>query len=241
MPESRRLTLTTSRTRMATAIAESRRAEATWPNMHFLWRLSPVVEWLNDRVLGTFGRFEAPVLAGVPGLETDERIFVLSGLVPNRKGHPLIYEWIALSFCGNNFVRTLPFGDLIDRTGVGHRPIPNRETPVDTDELAGLLPEAVRRAEAHFSARRDAFEDAVNAKLNEEVAALDAFKERRLRQVDAELAASDRPDRSKRQRSEQVAAEIDEVHTEYLTWIEDTMTTERAPWVKVICAMVSCA
>lgn len=239
MPESRRLTLTTSRTRMATAIAESRRAEATWPNMHFLWRLSPVVEWLNDRVLGTFGRFEAPILAGVPGLETDERIFVLSGLVPNRKGHPLIYEWIALSFRGNNLARTLPFGDLIDRTGVGHRPIPNRETPVDTDELAGLLPEAVRRAEAHFSARRDAFEDAVNAKLNEEIAALDAFKERRLRQVDAELAASDRPDRFKRQRSEQVAAEIDEVHTEYLTWIEDTMTTERAPWVKVICAMVS--
>ena len=237
MPESRRLTLTTSRTRMAAAIAESRRAEATWPNMHFLWCLSPVVEWLNDRMLGTFGRFEAPVLAGVPGLEPDERIFVLSGLVPNRKGHPLIYEWIALSFLNAVFTATLSFDDLIDRTGIGRRPIPNRETSVDADELAALLPEAVRRAKSHFTVRRDAFEDAVNAKLNEEVAALDAFKERRIRQVDAELAGSTQLDRFKRQRADQVAREIDDVHTEYLTWIEDTMTTERAPWVKVICAM----
>lgn len=51
------------------------------------------------------------------------------------------------------------------------------------------------------------------------------------------VAASGQPDRFKRQRSEQVASEIDEIHTKYLTWIEDTMTTERAPWVKVICVM----
>ena len=237
MPESRRLTLTTSGTRMATAIAMSRRAEATWPNMHFLWRLSPVVEWLNDRMLGAFGRFEAPILAGVPGLEPNESVFVLSGLVPNRKGHPLIYEWIALSFRNAAFAATLSFADLMDRTGLGRRQLSNRETPVEPDVLTVMLPEAVRRAKAHFSARRDAFEDAVNAKLNEEVAALDEFKERRRRQLKAELEESTQPDGFKRQREIQVTSEINEVHDEYLTWIQDTMTTERAPWVKVICAM----
>ena len=50
LPDSRRFVLTTDRLRMAEAIEESRRAETAWPRMHYLWRLSPVVGWLNDRV-----------------------------------------------------------------------------------------------------------------------------------------------------------------------------------------------
>ncbi|MCY4470166.1 MAG: helicase-related protein [Thiotrichales bacterium] len=68
LPDSRRFVLTTSRLRMSEAIAESRREESTWPSVHYLWRLSPVVGWLNDRVLAAFGRSEAPILSGVPGL-----------------------------------------------------------------------------------------------------------------------------------------------------------------------------
>ena len=98
LPDSRRFVLTTDRSRMSEAIAESRRTESAWPSVHFLWRLSPVVGWLNDRVLAAFGRSEAPVLAGVPGLAPGEAVFVFSGLVPNRKSHPLVYEWIAVSF-----------------------------------------------------------------------------------------------------------------------------------------------
>ena len=90
LPDSRRFVLTTNRLRMTEAIAEIRRAESAWPSVHYLWRLSPVVGWLNDRVLAVFGRSEAPILAGVPGLEPDEAVFVLSGLVPNRKSHPLV-------------------------------------------------------------------------------------------------------------------------------------------------------
>lgn len=64
---------------MNEAIAESRRNESAWPRQHYLWRLNPVVGWLNDRMLALFGRHEAPVLAGLPGLERDETVFVLSG------------------------------------------------------------------------------------------------------------------------------------------------------------------
>ena len=31
---------------------------------------------------------------------------------------------------------------------------------------------------------------------------------------------------------------VDEVFNGYLEWIQETMTTERAPWLKVICVMV---
>ena len=237
LPESRRLVLTTSGTRMAEAIAESRRAETNWPRLHYLWRLSPVVEWLNDRMLTAFGRFEAPVLSGLPGLAVDECVFVLSGLVPNRKGHPLVYEWVALSFVAGVFSESLTFQATMKRTGLGRREIPNREQPPDLDRLNALLPEAVERARQHFLQRRNAFEAAINAQLEEEVAALDKFKKGRLQQLELDIAQPAQADPVKRQHRSQVKSEVDEVYDEYLKWIEDTMTTEPSPWVKVICAM----
>ena len=114
--------------------------------MHYLWRLSPVVGWLNDRVLAAFGRSEAPILSGVPGLGPDQAIFVFSGLVPNQKSHPLVYEWIAVSFRGAVFSELIPFETLLQRTGLGRRAAPNLRQPADVAALSRLLSEAESRA-----------------------------------------------------------------------------------------------
>ena len=82
----------------------------------YLWRLHPVVAWLNDRMLAAFGRHEAPILAGVPGLAPDETVFVVSGLVPNRKSHPLVYEWVGVTFRGERFESLTTFDDVIQDT-----------------------------------------------------------------------------------------------------------------------------
>ena len=239
LPDSRRFVLTTSRLRMSEAIAESRRAETAWPRVHYLWRLSPVVGWLNDRVLAAFGRSEAPILAGVPGLARDEAVFVFSGLVPNRKSHPLVHEWVAVSFRGTEFSGLIPFETLIERTGVGHRAIPNLQQPSDVAALSRLLPGAVGRARAHFRERRNAFEAIVNAKLDEEVRALDEFVARQRRQLELDLAHSRQAEHFRRRRDEQARQDIDDIHDEYWAWISETMTTEPHPWIKVICAMTA--
>ena len=239
LPDSRRFVLTTSRLRMSEAIAESRREESAWPRVHYLWRLSPVVGWLNDRVLAAFGRSEAPVLAGVPGLARDEAVFVFSGLVPNRKSHPLVHEWIAVSFRGTEFSGLIPFETLIERTGVGHRAIPNLQQPSDVAALSRLLPGAVGRARAHFRERRNAFEEVINAKLDEEVRALDEFVARQRRQLELDLAESRQAEPFRRRRDAQARQDIEAIHDEYVTWIEETMTTEPHPWIKVVCAMTA--
>ena len=238
LPASRRFVLTTDRARVQAAIAESRRSESTWPSAHYLWRLNPVVEWLNDRVLAAFGRFEAPVLSGIPGLQRRETVFVCSGLVPNRKSHPLLYEWAAVVYRDGEFVQLVPFATVVERTGIGEDAMANRGQPVDVAELSALLPDAVERARAHFRERRDQFEGAINIKLEEEVAALDAFRTRSLKRLEPD------PDQPRltgwsAQRNEQERLEIDAIHDEYLQWIEDTMTSERAPWVQVLCALTA--
>ena len=225
---------------MSEAIAESRREESAWPRVHYLWRLSPVVGWLNDRVLAAFGRSEAPVLAGVPGLGPDEAVFVFSGLVPNLKSHPLVYEWIAVSFRGGEFAGLIPFEALIERTALG--------APCNSEPSAAprtwrrsrrLLPGAVGHARAHFRSRRNTFEDIVNAKLEEEVRALDEFVARQRRQLELDLAESGQAEPFRRRRDAQARQDLDAIHDEYMTWIEETMTTEPHPWIKVVCAMTA--
>ena len=237
VPQKWRFVLTTAKARMAEAIAASRRDERAWPGEHYLWRLNPVVEWLNDRMAAAFGRHEAPVLCGVPGLRSDETAFVLAGLVPNRRGHPLIHEWIVVCHGPDGFVAPQPFETLRHRTGLGTRPIPNRLDAVDVAALERLLPEAVQMADVWFAKQRDDFEDAINAKLNEAVTALDALKIRRLRHLDGRDEGSAMAEQLKQARRRAAQQDIDEIFDAYLQWIEDVMTTEERPWVSVVCVM----
>ena len=236
-PENGRFVLTADRNRMRDAIADSRREETAWPNVHYLWRLNPVVGWLNDRMLAAFGRHEAPVLAGVPGLAPDETMFVLSGLVPNRRSHPLLYEWIAVAYRGAGYEAVVPFEDVVARTGLGRTGVANRSRPADTDALRRLLPDAVARGRDWVVERRRAFESRINDKLNDELKALEKMKKRRLLQLELQLERSDQAEAFKRTREERGRRDIDTIFEEYLGWIEDTMTTEPQPHIKVVCVM----
>ena len=240
-PEHWRFVLTSDPARMRDAISASRREEAAWPKVHYLWCLNPVVGWLNDRMAAAFGRHEAPVLAGLPGLAADEAVFVLSGLVPNRKGHPLLNEWIGVAYRGERFAELVPFPELLQRIGMGQRPFANRGLPVDAEVLRSLLPDTVAKAKEWFVQQRNAFEDKINTKLNIELEALEALKDRRLKLMELRLERSSLAEPLKQGRAERERREIDDLFSDYLTWIEDTMTTEPQPWVKVVCAMVGTA
>ena len=236
-PENGRFALTADRNRMRNAIADSRREETAWPSVHYLWRLNPVAGWLNDRMLAAFGRHEAPVLAGVPSLAADETVFVLSGLVPNRRSHPLLYEWIAVAYRGARFEAVVPFDEVLARTGLGRDGIANRSLQADTDALRRLLPDAVTRARAWVVERGRAFESRINEKLNDELEALEKLKTRQLRQLELQLERSDQAEAFKRARQERGQRNIDTIFDEYLEWVQDTMTTEPQPYIKVVCVM----
>ena len=236
-PEHWRFVLTTARERMADAIAESRRDERAWPREHYLWRLHPLVEWLNDRTAAAFGRHEAPVLAGVPGLAPTETAFVFAGLVPNRRGHPLLHKWIAVCREPSGFAAQ-PFETLQRRIGLGDRPLPNRQESVELPPWSVCCPRPCRPANAWFAKRRNEFEDAINDKLNGAVAALDGLKSRRLRQLDLRLDRSALAEPLKAARRKSAESEIDGIFGDYLQWIEDVMTTEERPWVSVVCVLV---
>ena len=236
-PENGRFALTADRNRMRDAIADSRRDETAWPTVQYLWRLNPVVGWLNDRMLAAFGRHEAPVLPGVPNLATDETVFVLSGLVPNRRSHPLLYEWIAVAYREARYDTLVPLQELLDRTGLGREEIANRGRQADTDALQRLLPDAVAKAREWVVARRRDFEERINEKLNRELEGLEKLKVRQLRQLELRLERSDQSETLKRTREKRGRHDIETIFEQYFDWVQETMTTEPQPWIKVVCVM----
>ena len=234
VPEHWRFRLTTDRGRMGEAIAESRRDENAWPKVHYLWRLHPVVGWLNDRMLAAFGRHEAPVMAGVPGLADDEAVFVLSGVVPNRKSHPLVHEWVAVTFRERDCARIERFDEMLNRTGWGRDALPNRGVQPDTARLEGLLPDAVEWAKEWLDERRQTFEDEINEKLNRELEALEQLRHRRLQQLEFKLEQSQRGEAATERLRFTGERQIEQVFDDYLEWVQDTMTLERQPYIKVV-------
>ena len=67
---------------------------------------------------------------------------------------------------------------------------------------------------------------------------LDQLRARRFAQLDLKLEQSAQSAAHKAHREERARRDIDEVFKDYLEWVQETMSTERTPWLKVICAMV---
>ncbi len=232
IPDSRRLILSADTDAMQKAIAEARGEESAWPAVHYLWRLHPALQWIDDRMEANFGRHTAPVLVVDEGLASDESLFLVSGLIPNQKSQPLIHRWFGALFSGDELVELLPFDEVRKRTGLGNKRLPNRLPEIDTDALSELLPPAVEATRARMVELRDDFEDAINPRLQRELDRLEELKERQLRFAQEQFESD-----GKREDLDRKRRAIDAIFDEYFQWVEHTMTTEPVPFIQIVAAL----
>lgn len=215
-------------------IKRSRKDETAWPRIHYLWELNPVVDWINDKLHAVFRRHEAPVLELPSVLPPDEVVFLMSGLIPNRKSHPLVHRWFGVGFKDGKPVGVDPFEAVILKTGLGSQPFPNTGGEMTLDPVKSLLPEAVAQAKAWMRLRRQAFEDEINPLLNERLDALDRLRSKQHRQIEFDFKESRQRAKAAHSRKERKRRRIDNIFDAYMDWIEDTMTTEDNPCIQVI-------
>lgn len=236
-PENGQFVLTANIDKMKEEFELCRKTDNAWPRIQYLWEQHPVIQWINDKVTTSFRRQQAPVIVLEDSLQKGEVHFIISGLIPNRKGHPLIHEWFGIVYKNNSFCEILPFTTILERTHLGSREIPNRQMTTETASLAGLLPEAVAKGRAWMSDRRREFENAINPKLNNHLEALTKLQAKQHAQVELKFGDLSEAAVSTRQQRDQKKRSIDTLFDKYLSWIEDTLTTEDRAFLQVVAVL----
>ncbi len=220
-------------------IRRCRKDEKAWPRIHYLWEQHPVVRWVNDKVVASFRRHEAPVLKLPDVLHPDEVVFVVSGLIPNRKGHPLVHRWFGVVFRDGVFEDVEPIERVFERTGLAERALPNRGDSVDGERLQALLPDAVEMARVWMSEQRDAWIAENKPKLEAQLQALQRRREKKYAQLEFDLESRREQLREDTYR-DRIAKErrsVDREFEEYRTWIKNTMETEDQPYLQVVAVL----
>jgi superfamily II DNA or RNA helicase len=234
-----RYALCANKERVAQAIEIARQAKAgedTWPTLHYLWQQHPIMEWLSDRVLTVFGRHRAPVIRCLQ-LTGDEQAFVLMGLIPNRKGQPLLIEWQVAVLNGDVW-RLEAFPDFVTRTKLKANTLVNTNQAIDTTSLQTNLADAVSAMQRHMITLEQQFSADIAQRLAGTLSDLERLQGKQMEQLELRLAANKQAEQFKKSRREQQTQYIRKVFDEYRQWVKDTMTTEPKPFIQVLCAAV---
>ena len=219
-------------------IKRSRKDESAWPKIHYLWKLNPITQWVNDKALAHFGRHEAPVISIGKVMEAGEKVFLMTGLIPNRKGHPLVQRWFGIVFRDGRFDRVEDIESLFKRTGLGSKQIPNTGAAIDTAALKRLLPTAVDHARGWMTEQRNEFENRINEKLNDELKELERLKESKLAHLKKRYSGSAQLPGMVNTLQDREAREIEKLFDGYFDWVQETMTTEEHAYIRVVAALV---
>ena len=234
--------LTADKARMAMEIEAARQAKAedeTWPKLHYLWPQHPIVEWVGDRVLSHFGRHCAPLLQS-DRLQSGEQAFVLMGLVPNRKGQPLLVEWQVahrLMDAPGGFALQ-SFDAFAVRAGIKAGRLPNRalseQSPI-AQAMQAALPQAVAAMHAHMVGCQRTFSAKLEERLRSTLAELERLQGKQIEQLTLDLERQ--LEAVRRGRFENRKQQITRVFDYYRRWANDSLTTEPQPWIQVVAAI----
>lgn len=209
-------------------IKNSRKNETAWPNIHYLWEQHPLLEWIKDKLLSNFNRQEAPVLT-LNTLQENEQIFIISGLIPNKKAQPVIDEWIGVKFTRNKFDAVLALQDVLAQTELNTKKFPNSATDFELESIKANLPHAINEATKYIQTQRDLYDNTMSDELLKQLEELDKLKVRHLGQLEMDFDQESK--RLEKQR------EIDKIFSDYHTWIKETMEIEKEPYMQVIAVL----
>ena len=186
IPEKWHFILTNDLKTINKEIKNSRKNETAWPNIHYLWEQHPLLEWIKDKLLSNFNRQEAPVLS-LNTLEANEQIFIISGLIPNKKAQPVIDEWIGVKFVGSRFDSVLTLSDVLAHTKLNTKKFPNSVIDYELESIRANLPTAIQEGTKYIQVQRDRYDDAMSTELLKQLDELDRLKVRHMGQLEMDF------------------------------------------------------
>lgn len=231
------LALSTDRATINREIIRCRSEEGLWPRVHLLWEQHPALRWMQDKLLSQFGRNQASCIH-LSHLDPGERIVLGTGIIPNRKGHPLIQRWYGVRFLNGKLQETLDLEQVLERTRFSEDHANPSDLDIDFDAVEALFPETVECLTVHLSEARDQFRQQNEPELQRQLNKLASFLNARTSQLELEFTESlekglASTKEHRRQKKEREQREVQRKHDEYKAWITDTMETEDSPSIRL--------
>lgn len=227
------LRLSADKKAIARALDEARRAEDSWSSLQYLWELHPIVTWLDDRGVTLFGRHQAPVITLADKLAPKEVVFIMSGVIPNRRGQPLINKWLGVVFEEKKFVRVEDFTVTQDRSKLGKETIPNTNQPID-ESLLELRSQAVDEAIKVILTADKEYNDRINPQLQEQYDRLNNWRGKSHEQLELPINNTNNFAKSKKEKEKN---RIECIFDDYWNYVQENTTTEQAPYIKIVAVL----
>jgi len=237
-PRGQRLVLSTEVAALQRALEQSRRQDSSRPELEYLWDLHPLVDWLADRGQISFQRHCAPVLQLSDGLEPGEVVMVFQGTIPNQKGVPVVQEWVAVRFAGAglNVVDVEPFEAVAERLQLGRKPYANPHDAIP-EHLRKQLPYAVGKANDYLMHCAERWTARMQPELEAQRERLKRLRGRQVEQLELSYANDQRPQQIKEKRRLAQQKAIDVRFDDHERFVNDVMTIEPLPYLKVVAVL----
>ena len=139
-------------------------------------------------------------------------------------------------FYQGQFQRVEDFDQTLTRTHLGKAPIPNQGQPVD-EVLLELRGVAVDQATKALLEERQAFMQRLEPELEQQRQRLEALRGRHYEQLELRFGDDDRPAAFVQARKDREKSRIERIFEDQRRWVEETMTTEPAPYIKIIAVL----
>ncbi|ANI18303.1 helicase SNF2 [Pseudomonas citronellolis] len=240
-PTDNTFALCADRRTVEAAIAQSRDG-SDWPQLHYLWPLHPIAQWLDYKLMAAFGRQRAPLLRVPQGLQADEAIILVLAQVPNRRGQAMLAEWLGVQLDARGQVQAvLNLSNTLHRTGLdgGQNPAPANDGHAPDSRLwQQALPAVIHAAEMHLRPIKQAFDADCRQRLDQELTKLVTLRDKHLAQMELELAQGGIEQVRAAQRQQRESATAD-LFGQYQQWVRDTLQLDDRAQFTVVAALVS--
>lgn len=242
-PEDNTFALSADKTVVESAIRQARDTNA-WPQLHYLWALHPIAQWLDYKLMALFGRQRAPLLRVAQGLNAGEAIVLVLAQVPNRRGQAVLAEWMGVQLNAAGQVQgVLSLEDALQRTGLagnlgsGAHIRANDGNAPDARALQAALPGVIQAAQQHIRPIKQAFDADCRARLDRELSKLKTLQDKHTAQLELDFAKGiEQVNAAKRKQKESDTAEL---FNNYQQWIRDTLQLDDRAQFTVVAALMA--
>lgn len=206
--------------------------EVAWPAVQYLWKLHPIFTWISDRAGIFFNRNEVPVLGISDGMSTDEMIFLVEGLVPNRKSTPVVDEWFGVYYKNESFQAIMSMSEVMQKTHINSK-LPNEDRILEQQIRSGegLLSDVIKHANDVMAQKCEEYKKATDPYVYEEVERLYALQERH---KEAQLSIFDISTAFGERRKSEKEREIAKIFDDFTDWEKETLEIEDKPYIRIV-------